>query len=73
MDVNVYVLNASHGVWPHSGLCPVFIASNASKHDNYRVSADLFVPKTRGLNNNVYFGILFNAAAENHFDFVIFR
>ncbi|XP_068732418.1 uncharacterized protein [Montipora capricornis] len=73
VDVNVYVLNASHGVWPHSGLCPVFIASNASKHDNYRVSADLFVPKTRGLNNNVYFGILFNAAAENHFDFVVFR
>ena len=72
-DEEMYMLNASHGKWPHNGLCRVPMDSNASKHDTYRVSVDLYVPESKGSNGDIYFGVFLNAVDEDNFDFVLFR
>lgn len=72
-DDGIYTLNASNGNWPHNGLCHATIGSNASKHDTYRLFADLYVPEDTGSHGDVYLGVFLNAADEENFDFVLFR
>ena len=72
-DGEIYALNASRGQWPDDGFCRTLMASDASEHDAYRVSADFYVPEVNGSSDEVYLGISFNAEDEENFDFVSFR
>ena len=72
-DDDIYTLNASNGNWRNNGLCHASIGSNASKHDAYRLSTDMYVPEDAGSHGDVYLGVFVNAADEDNFDFVLFR
>ena len=69
----LYTLNASQGHWPRDGFCRAMSAYSASEPDMYRLSADFYVPGTKGSMVVTYVGVFFNAENENNFDFIFFR
>lgn len=72
-DGDLYTLNASKGLWPRDGFCRALSAHRASEPDMYRLSADYYVPGTKGSMVVTYVGVFFNAQNEDNFDFIFFR